>query len=344
MIQYQPDKLLKYLHDVSSEENSELPYDLGYAARICMQRKVPMKTIVKLLTIMGAYEEAIEQSLSVNDVELAKQTAERIQNILNDQEHGQDNSHHYNQELVKRLWLRIAKYVIKNIYSDNKTSMNCSFDISMATSIMNDCPLLKIEDILPYFPEYLTIDHFKVAICQSLKEYNQHIESLREDMKLATESAQQIREEITKVRNRFTIVDSTDPCHLCLFPAVEEHFYSFPSCGHLFHHKCLVKEILEYLSMNDRIKLEAMLAEYKSIQNQLQTTSLVTINGINKNNPFLFEQKESISTTNRLENLNSKIEDIISSECLLCGNLMIQTIDKPFIDPIRDREELLGWN
>ena len=28
--------------------------------------------------------------------------------------------------------------------------------------LLKECPLLKIEDILPFFPDFVTIDHFKV--------------------------------------------------------------------------------------------------------------------------------------------------------------------------------------
>lgn len=35
---------------------------------------------------------------------------------------------------------------------------------------------------------------------------------------------------------------------------------------------------------------------------------------------------------NSKEHLKSQIEDILVSDCLLCGEVMISTIDKPFID------------
>ena len=39
--------------------------------------------------------------------------------------------------------------------------------------------LLKIEDILPFFPDFVTIDHFKDALCESLAEYNKQIDVLK---------------------------------------------------------------------------------------------------------------------------------------------------------------------
>ena len=92
---------------------------------------------------------------------------------------------------------------------------------------LKDCSILKIEDILPFFPDFVTIDHFKVsiavttsiylysdqhllflfiffqdAICTSLSEYNAHIEELKQEMQGATDSAKNIRADIQEIRNK----------------------------------------------------------------------------------------------------------------------------------------------
>jgi hypothetical protein len=35
-------------------------------------------------------------------------------------------------------------------------------DMKKATELLSECSLLKIEDILPFFPDFITIDDFKV--------------------------------------------------------------------------------------------------------------------------------------------------------------------------------------
>jgi hypothetical protein len=40
--------------------------------------------------------------------------------------------------------------------------------------------LLKLEDILPFFPDFVTIDNFKDAICDSLERYNRQVGWLAE--------------------------------------------------------------------------------------------------------------------------------------------------------------------
>lgn len=43
------------------------------------------------------------------------------------------------------------------------------------------------------------------------------------------------------------------------------------------------------------------------------------------------------------EQIKSDIDDIIASECVYCGDLMIKSIDKPFIDPQKFEEEKSSW-
>lgn len=56
--------------------------------------------------------------------------------------------------------------------------------------------LLKIEDILPFFPDFVTIDNFREAICESLTRYNAAIEGLKEEMDEATAIAAAVRKDI----------------------------------------------------------------------------------------------------------------------------------------------------
>lgn len=42
-------------------------------------------------------------------------------------------------------------------------------DIEQAMNFLKECKFIKIEDILPFFPDFVTIDHFKDAVCSSLE-------------------------------------------------------------------------------------------------------------------------------------------------------------------------------
>merc|ERR1719378_1036025 len=124
---------------------------------------------------MGLYEEAVDLALTV-DIEKAKIYADKPED---------------DDVLRKKLWLKVARHVVES-----------QLDVGRAMELLNECGLLKIEDILPFFPDFVTIDQFKDAICKSLQEYNQHIDQLKNDMKDATASARVVRAEIHEIRNR----------------------------------------------------------------------------------------------------------------------------------------------
>lgn len=42
-------------------------------------------------------------------------------------------------------------------------------DIQQAMEFLQHCDIVRIEDILPFFSDFVTIDHFKDAICNSLQ-------------------------------------------------------------------------------------------------------------------------------------------------------------------------------
>ena len=52
---------------------------------------------------------------------------------------------------------------------------------------------IRIEDVLPLFPDFVTIDAFKAAICTSLEDYNAQIEGLKTEMADSTRIADALR-------------------------------------------------------------------------------------------------------------------------------------------------------
>ncbi len=225
------------------------------------------------------------------------------------------------EELRKKLWLKIARHVVQE-EKDVKKAMNC----------LSSCNLLKIEDILPFFPDFVTIDHFKEAICNSLEEYNQHIEELKQEMEEATESAKRIREDIQEMRNKYGVVESQEKCATCDFPLLNRPFYLF-LCGHMFHYDCLLQEVIPHLSAYKQNKLE-------ELQKKLAATTQTTKS---RHKP---KEEDTVSLgkgQGSREQIKSDIDDIIACECVYCGELMIKSIDKPFIDPQKFDQEMSSW-
>lgn len=102
--------------------------------------------------------------------------------------------------------------------------------------------LVKIEDILPFFPDFVVIDDFKAEICNALEEYSTRIEQLKAEMDEATASAESIKRDIENLSNRFVTIEAGDKCWKCGLGLVMRQFYVFP-CQHAFHADCLISMV-----------------------------------------------------------------------------------------------------
>ncbi|KAG0306462.1 hypothetical protein BGZ98_002342 [Dissophora globulifera] len=386
-------------------QGQAMHYNLDYALRICTQND-RIQSCVNIFSSMGLYGEAVDLALRHNDLELARINADKPED---------------DDMLRKTLWLKIARHVVK----DKK-------DIKAAMDFLSNSDLLKIEDILPFFPDFVLIDDFKDEICKALEEYNLHIDELKMEMDEATKSAENIRIDVRELRSRFAVVASRERCTSCDYPLLTRQFYIFP-CQHTFHADCLIKNLTPFLTTRQLRRLDEL---QEHIQHEMQNQQkLMLMNGNHSLQPLMAgnaaaalngadgaggagglshqlmgqtgaavmalggaigagskamvnggvaivgtaagtaagvfkdvifaEGKEGggmglglggggggsngllggddmAVVVPRLELLRDELDDLVASECLLCGEMMIKTIDKPFVS----NEELdleLSW-
>ena len=207
--------LLTYLQ---SQPSSPPPYDADFALRLCIQNQ-RVQSCIHIYSAMGQYLQAVELALKHDDIELAALVADRPEG---------------NAKLRKRLWLLVAEKKIRQPGTGIKD----------AIEFLRRCELLRIEDLIPFFPDFVVIDDFKDEICTALEEYSRHIDSLRQEMDNSAHTARQIRSEIAGLDTRYAIVEPGEKCWLCSLPVLSRQFFVFP-CQHAFHSDCLGKEVLE---------------------------------------------------------------------------------------------------
>lgn len=151
---------------LQGREMSAVSYNPKFALRLCREHHLT-EACVQLSVVLGLWEAAVDLALTVS-VDLAKMTASLPNNDM---------------ELSKKLWLKIGE-LHKGQKSRNQfNTSKCLFiyllfqaqyvvkqnnDIEQAMKFMEECKFIKIEDILPFFPDFVTIDHFKDAVCSSL--------------------------------------------------------------------------------------------------------------------------------------------------------------------------------
>jgi vacuolar protein sorting-associated protein 18 len=207
--------LLNYLE---SQPSDSPPYDADFALRLCIQYE-RVQSCIYIYSSMGQYQQAVELALKYNDIEFAAIVADRPEG---------------NDKLRKKLWLLVAEKKIRQPGTGIKD----------AIEFLRRCELLRIEDMIPFFPDFVVIDDFKDEICKALEEYSIHIDELRQEMDTSAQTASQIRGEIADLDSRYAIVEPGEKCWICSLPLLSRQFFVFP-CQHAFHSDCLGKEVLE---------------------------------------------------------------------------------------------------
>ncbi|CAO3651138.1 unnamed protein product [Cunninghamella echinulata] len=288
-------------------EGREMLYNPEYALRLCSQYG-RIQSCIHLYGLMGLYEEAVHLALKIGDLDLARIQADKPFDDI---------------ELQKKLWLSISKYVIQQ-----------KKDIKKALEYLKQSNILKIEDILPFFPDFILIDEFKDDIYKTLEECNQKIGTLKLEMDEATKNANNIRLDIRNLKSRCNQLNYKDQCYLCEFPLLTRLFYVFP-CGHSYHTDCLKNKVIKNLPYRkiSRISyINEQLALDVKRQNKLQNEILnFEVNPSRDNNIIDAQKEEFKKVNNHIEKLKNEYDDIIASECLYCGYMVIDSIDEPFI-------------
>lgn len=306
------------------ENGPDFFYDPKYALRLCLKEK-RMRACVHIYSMMSMHEEAVALALQV-DPELAMAEADKVED---------------DEDLRKKLWLMVAKHVIEQEKGTKRENIRKAIAFLKETD-----GLLKIEDILPFFPDFALIDDFKEAICSSLEDYNKQIEQLKEEMNDATHGADNIRNDISALAQRYAVIDRDEECGACKRKILivggdyrmsrgyasagpMAPFYVFP-CGHSFHAPCLIAHVTRCTNQTQ--------AEYiLDLQKQLTLLGEGTRKDMNGG-----ITEEVISSATPVDKLRSQLDDAIASECPFCGELMISEISLPFILP-EEAQQVSSW-
>ncbi|KAI1761730.1 Pep3/Vps18/deep orange family-domain-containing protein [Hypoxylon sp. FL1150] len=263
--------LLAYLESQGEEPH----FDPDFALRLCIQHKRTL-SCVHIYTNMGQYVQAVDLALSHNEVEYASIIADRPMS---------------NPALRKKLWLAVARRVISQ-----------SNGIKTAIEFLKRCDLLKIEDLIPFFPDFVVIDDFKNEICRALEDYSRSIDTLKKEMDESSQTAANIKTDIAGLDHRYAVVDPGERCYVCALPLLSRQFFVFP-CQHAFHSDCLGKKVLE----------QAGVGKSRRIRECQVQISKGLVSGARK------------------DAMVAELDALVASACILCSDYAIKRIDEPFV-------------
>ncbi|KIY94538.1 Vacuolar protein sorting-associated protein 18 [Monoraphidium neglectum] len=174
LLSLDPDEgpLLDYLSRAGRDPLGRPLYDAKYALRLARDRDRP-RACVKLLSQLGLHQDAVALALEQVDLDLAKAVAE-------------NGPAEDDEQLRRKLWLDIARRVVQDGGGEGDQAEH----IAAVMGLLREAGgLLRIEDVLPLFPDFVTIDAFKAAIVDSLQRYSAQIDALKHEMDEATQIA-----------------------------------------------------------------------------------------------------------------------------------------------------------
>ncbi|CAH8856567.1 unnamed protein product [Trichobilharzia szidati] len=287
-----PANPLKFLNSQYDQLNAEqhiqslLPYDPGFVLRLCKEVG-HLKGMIYMLQILDMHQEALQLAIEWNEIGLAKEIAQ---------------SDFLNSNLRRQLWIQLAQHIIST-----------NGNMQEAINLLRECPLLKLEDILPYFHQFVTIDQFKDLICASLDSYNERIENVKNEMQTTMKTIDELRTQSNNLRYRYQIVENDSRCMHCNHLLILRAFYLFP-CGHNFHINCLTELVKPYLSAEQKLKLS------KAVDS------------------------ENIGNTASVTSFEDIFDEIIADDCILCGRIAIENLSRLYYtDQGSYEKELSIW-
>jgi hypothetical protein len=293
------------------------------------------RACVALMCDLGLWDDAAAAALGAGDLDLARTVA---------------SSPPEDEEGVRRrLWLALARHVANAPTGGGGAGAGGDDSGEQAASaarvmglLAESGGLLRVEDVLPLFPDFATLAHFRAAICEALGDHNRAVEGLRGDMDEATDIAEAVRRDLRALESRVAAVGLADGCARCGRPLGEAPLnpgrlpsggalpplYAFPS-GLAFHAVCCAAEVLEVAPPAQAGRIRALLARLAKLPADARSAP-----GGGPGGP----EPASVAQ------LRAALEAEVAAECPRNGDAVLRWLDRPFVaDGDADRAEAESW-
>ncbi|GMT14932.1 hypothetical protein PFISCL1PPCAC_6229 [Pristionchus fissidentatus] len=315
-----PSLLLGYLEG-QGKDASLVRYSMDHAIRTAKHHDVK-HAVVFLYCVAEMWTEAMNIALNeIKDVSLGKSIAEWMDSSLDDIISFSHTSSTVSIEIRKAIWLSIARYMIDSGEEVGK----CLYVLTESRDA------IKIQDLLPLLPEFTRMEELKDPLVACLKDHSSKINLLQQQMKDASETANDMRSMSEKMKKRVNVIKSLDSCESCRLPLCTRSFYAF-ACRHNFHRDCIEKEMLHFISEEEKKKLNGLVERERRLLNELEYEDRKGTKG------YFNQEKEDAAIE-----LSSKIGEIIGRECPLCSNMAIEQLDAFFLNDDEFKIEANSW-
>ena len=335
------DELIEYLKSPLNKNDNiysffkskrEALFQLDYAKKLFRNNPEALSLV---LALMGKYSEAVKLALKTN-TKKSKEIAKYIA------------SNAPEEKLKKSLWI--------DIFCHNKQNEKDPIQI------MKESKVLKIEDVLPYISDEIKIEDFKTQISKCINEYEENINNLKEDINNYNKANEAIIKDIYKINKKSTEIKYGEcKCDICQKVIKDRNLYLFP-CGHIFDAFCIKNSLINY--QNDGIKDKRLIDKNKRISELFKRLKIIEekekkneetddkkdIVGmgqfflskiINYGREVVKKQEQNYEklSLKDIEDGQNELNNLLTEQCVLCGEYMIENVQNSFIDEEKDFSE-----
>ena len=319
---------LKNDEDIYGKNKKEVLFQLDYAKKIFKNNP---EAFALVLALMGKYTDSINLSMQTpnkNCQEIAKYIASNVPD----------------EKLKKNLWINIFSHYKQDEIGPQK--------------IMAESKILKIEDILPFISDKIKIEDFKKQISRCISEYEENIKSLKSDINEYNKTTEIIQDDINSIKKKSTEIQYGHcKCDICKNIIKDQNIYLFP-CGHIFDAICIKNSLVDYEKtgiLNNKIKEKTKkIIKYfkklkieKDIPEKKENTSndiagiLSKIISYGKDVVKMQDQNSNKLTDKEKEEMTKELNNLLSEQCILCGEYLVDSVQCSLID---EEKDFIEWN
>ena len=306
----------------------EALFQLDYAKKLFRNNPEALSLV---LALMGKYSEGVKLALKTNtkkSKEIAKYIASNAQG----------------EKLQKKLWI--------DIFCDDKQNEKDPI------KIMKESKILKIEDVLPFISDEIKIEDFKMQISKCINEYEDNINQLKEDINNYNKANETIINDIYKINKKSTEIKYGEcKCDICQKVIKYRNLYLFP-CGHIFDAFCIKNSLINY--QNEGIKDKKLIEKNKKISELFKKLKITDEKDKNKEDEndkndimgmgqffskIISYGKEVVKkqdqnneklTNKEIEEGQNELNNLLTEQCVLCGEYMVENVQNSLIDEDKD--------
>lgn len=225
------------------KESENAYFSREFALRVCIPNR-KFTSCVILYRDMGLFDNAVDMALYYNNYEDAlKIVTDSVEDL----------------DVKKRLAIKIIRYLVRKDTTSTNSIDGRTRAIKLISSDFKD--VLRLDDVLEYFPNETSLEPFKDSISAILNQYKVESDMLRMQMREASNDAESIRHDLVSVKPSRDLhydvkcvccglpISSIPPRSVMMSVVMRGQplFTVFP-CGHHFHVHCLKVLYIESLN------------------------------------------------------------------------------------------------